>query len=162
DCADHLQNLIELRSVFWATPSGPHAKSRRSEFFRLNGTLFDFGNGHQRRRFHRCLEMGRLRTIPAILRATARFDAEQGAALNVVGRMVVAMNPHGPPHEFGYRQMVNALQVFECRHNNGITATNEVVERWCHRTDSRLESRCRLIRKMFTSSSRKDVPVKSV
>lgn len=83
DPPDHLQDSLEGRALFRAPPGSTHTETGRAFGLRLPSRLDHFGHLHHRFGSERPV-VRRLGTVSAVLLATARFDTEQRAELDLV------------------------------------------------------------------------------
>ena len=109
DGAHHLQHLIELLAPGTSRHAAP-MQNRVAPCSRARvAASVSLRDRHELAARDAGLVVRRLRTVRAILRASAGFDAEQHAALHLVGPVMRAMQRLRAEHEIGQRRGVDRL-----------------------------------------------------
>ena len=114
DARHHFEHRFELRPVANLAPRRTHAKPSRPR--RLGRLRLGQHPGHRHQGFARAfgLVVGRLRAIGAIFRAAAGFDGKQAGELNLIGRVMGAVDRLGPVDQIEERRGDQRLDFFAC------------------------------------------------
>jgi hypothetical protein len=103
----HLEDLLKRGSVRHVTPRRAHAEPCRPLLTRTGRRQRQLVERHQVGSGHLGLVVRRLRAVRAVLGASARLDAEEHAALHLVGAVKRTVSGLRAEHEIGKRRRVN-------------------------------------------------------
>ena len=100
---------VERGAVVHFAPRRAHAEARRSVVSRRARRRQDRVRVHQPVARDARFVVGALRTVRAIFGTAACLDAQQRAALNVSGIVMLAMNGLGAKEQLGERKVIERL-----------------------------------------------------